>query len=51
MQCFQTKEEKKMMKNTPCTNGIGSILYGMVCSKTDKAYGVSVESPFMKNPN
>ncbi|XP_073289130.1 secreted RxLR effector protein 161-like [Primulina huaijiensis] len=38
------------MKNKPYANGVGSIMYSMVCSRPDLAYAMSVESRFMANP-
>lgn len=38
------------MINIPYENGVGSIMYGMVCSRTDLAYAISVVSRFMANP-
>ncbi|XP_073036570.1 secreted RxLR effector protein 161-like [Primulina eburnea] len=45
-----SKEEEENMKNNPYANGVGSIMYSMVCSRPDLAYAMSVESCFMANP-
>ncbi|WVZ02051.1 hypothetical protein V8G54_022857 [Vigna mungo] len=49
-QCPKTEEERKKMESVPFSNGIGSIMYGMVCTRPDVAHGVSVLSQFMVNP-
>ena len=38
------------MSNVPYVNGIGSIMYAMVCTRPDIAYGVSLLSRYMSNP-
>jgi len=38
------------MVSTPYASGVGSIMYGMVCSRPDLAYAVSIVSRFMANP-
>ena len=48
-QCPQSEDEKKAMESTPCSSGVGSIKYGMVCSRPDLAYVVSIVSQFMAN--
>ena len=37
------------MESTPYASGVGSIMYGMVCSRLDLAYAVSIVSRFMAN--
>ncbi|XP_039683885.1 secreted RxLR effector protein 161-like [Medicago truncatula] len=37
------------MEGTPYASGVGSIMYGMVCSRPDLAYAVSIVSRFMAN--
>ncbi|WVZ00077.1 hypothetical protein V8G54_026146 [Vigna mungo] len=49
-QCPKTEEERRKMESVPFSNGIGSIMYGMVCTRPDVAHGVSVLSQFMVNP-
>ena len=46
------KIEKEMqdMTNVPYANGIGSIMYTMVCTRLDIACGVSLLSHYMSNP-
>ncbi|XP_045817459.1 secreted RxLR effector protein 161-like [Trifolium pratense] len=38
------------MESTPYASGVGSIMYGMVCSRPDLSYAISVVSRFMANP-
>ncbi|XP_039687828.1 secreted RxLR effector protein 161-like [Medicago truncatula] len=37
------------MEGTPYASGVGSIMYGMVCSRPDLSYAISVISRFMAN--
>ncbi|KAK2437580.1 secreted RxLR effector protein [Trifolium repens] len=49
-QCPQSEDERKKMESTPYASGVGSIMYGMVCSRPDLSYDISVVSRFMANP-
>jgi len=49
-QCPQSEDEKQVMVSTPYDSGVGSIMYGIVCSRPDIAYAVSIVSQFMANP-
>jgi len=49
-QCPQSEDEKQEMESIPYASGVGSIMYGMVCSRPDLAYAVSIVSRFMENP-
>ncbi|CAJ2646442.1 unnamed protein product [Trifolium pratense] len=49
-QCPQSEDERKKMESTPYASGVGSIMYGMVCSRPDLSYAISVVSRFMENP-
>ena len=49
-QCPQSEDEKQVMVSTPYASGVGSIMFGMVCSRPDLAYVVSIVSRFMENP-
>jgi hypothetical protein len=49
-QCPHSEDEKKMMESTPYSSGVGSIMYGMVCSRPDLTYAVSIVRLFMENP-
>lgn len=46
----KTEEERTRMKTVPYASGVGSVMYGMVCSRPDLAHAVSVVSRFMANP-
>jgi len=48
-QCPQSEDEKQVMASTPYASGVGGIMYGMVCSRPDLAYAVSIVSRFMAN--
>ncbi|WVZ03280.1 hypothetical protein V8G54_024086 [Vigna mungo] len=49
-QCPKTEDERRKMESVPFSNGIGSIMYGMVCTRPDLAHGVSVLNRFMVDP-
>ncbi|CAJ2651441.1 unnamed protein product [Trifolium pratense] len=49
-QCPQSEDERKKMESTPYASGVGSIMYGMVCSRPDLSNAISVVSRFMANP-
>ena len=49
-QALEIVEERSKMDQTPYANGVGSIMYGMVCSKPDLAHAVSMISRFMGDP-
>ncbi|WJX16947.1 hypothetical protein P8452_06919 [Trifolium repens] len=49
-QCPQSEDERKKMESTPYASGVGSIMYGMVCSIPDLSYAISVVSRFVANP-
>jgi nitrogenase subunit NifH len=38
-----------MMEGTPYASGVGRIMYGMICSRYNLAYAVSIVSHFMEN--
>ena len=42
--------ERPKMNQTPYASGVGSIMYGMVCSRPDLAHVVSMISRFMGDP-
>nr|KYP76596.1 Retrovirus-related Pol polyprotein from transposon TNT 1-94 [Cajanus cajan] len=44
------EEERIKMESVPFASGVGSIMYGMVCSRQDLAYVISLVSRFMANP-
>ncbi|PNX59896.1 putative retrotransposon Ty1-copia subclass protein [Trifolium pratense] len=41
-QCPQSEDERKKMEGTPYASGVGSIMCGMVCSRPDLSYAISV---------
>ncbi|XP_075515307.1 secreted RxLR effector protein 161-like [Primulina tabacum] len=43
-------EEKERMMHIPYANRVGSIMYGMVCSRPDLAHSISQISRFMADP-
>ncbi|CAM8940962.1 unnamed protein product [Rhodiola kirilowii] len=46
----ETKEEKAYMENVPYSNAVGCLMYAMVCTRPDIAYGVSLVSRHITNP-
>lgn len=42
--------ERRRMDSIPYASGVGSIMYGMVCSRPDLAHAVSIVSIFMADP-
>jgi len=38
------------MSRVPYASAVGSLMYAMVCTRTDLAYAVSTVSRFMSNP-
>ena len=44
------KEDKEEMKIVPYASVVGSLMYAMVCTRSDIAHAVGVVSPFMSNP-
>jgi len=49
-QCPQSPEEEEKMSWVPYTSAVGSLMYDMVCTKSDLTYAVSIVSQFMSNP-
>ena len=48
-QSHSTPKEVSDMATIPYSNGVGSIMYNMVCSRPDLAHTISVVSRFMEN--
>ena len=44
------EDSRKEMANIPYSSAVGSLMYGMVCTRPDLAHGMSVISRFMANP-
>lgn len=42
--------EREYMKQIPCTNIVRSLMYGMIYTRLDLAYSISILSRFMSNP-
>lgn len=49
-QAHANEEDKFYMKIMPYVTGIGSLMYGMVCTRPDLTFAVSVINRFIKNP-
>ncbi|KAH9779279.1 hypothetical protein KPL71_007667 [Citrus sinensis] len=47
---MEHQEDIEYMKKVPYSSVVGRIMYAMVCSRPDVAYGVGVVSRFMGNP-
>lgn len=47
IQALETIEERSKMNQTPYVSGVGSIMYGMVCSRPDLAHAISIIRRFM----
>ena len=48
--CPSTKKEKEEMARVPCFSAVASLMYAMVCTKSDIAQAVGVVSRFLSNP-
>lgn len=46
----KTEEDKKHMQNIPYSNAVGSLMYGMTCSRLDLAFAMSTVSRYMCDP-
>ncbi|XP_073137926.1 secreted RxLR effector protein 161-like [Henckelia pumila] len=46
----ECESDKQEMDSIPYASGVGSLIYGMVCTRLDLAYSISVVSRFMANP-
>ena len=44
------EEEYEYMKGIPYSNAVGSIMYGMICTRPEVAYGIGLVSRFMSKP-
>ena len=45
------KEEATYMKKVPYSNVVGSLMYAMISTRPDMAYGVSLVSRFISKPS
>ena len=48
--CPTSQDEKEAMAAIPYSSAVGSLMYGMVCTKPDIAHAVGVVSRFLSNP-
>ena len=46
----KTDDERDYMSRVPYSSAVGSLIYAMVCSRTDLSYAISAVSRYMKNP-
>ena len=46
----QSEEEREHIEKVPCANAVGSVMYTMVCCRSDIAHVVSSVSKYMANP-
>ena len=49
-QCPKSKTEKAEMTKVSHASVVGSLIYAMVCTRTDIGYDVAVVSRYMSNP-
>ena len=49
-QAPKTPEERDRMSKIPYASAIGSIMYGMICTRPDVAHALSVTSRYQSNP-
>ena len=47
--CPTAREEKENMAKVPYSSVIGSLMYAMVCTRSDIAHAVGVVSRFLEN--
>lgn len=48
--CSKTDAEIDVMTRIPYASAIGSIMYGMLCTRSDVAHALSVTSIYQSNP-
>jgi hypothetical protein len=49
-QCASTVEDVEYMSKVPYSCAVGSLMYAMVCSRSDLSYATSLVSRYMYNP-
>ncbi len=49
-QCPKTQEEEEDMSHVPYASAVGSLMYAMVCTRSDIAHAVGVLSRYMSKP-
>ena len=50
LQCLQSEEEREYMERVFYANAVGSVIYTMVCCRSDIAYAMNTVSRYMANP-
>ena len=48
--CPKTQEDMDYMSKVPYASAVGSLMYAMVCTRSDIAHAVGVVSRYMNNP-
>jgi Reverse transcriptase (RNA-dependent DNA polymerase) len=48
--CPKDDKEEEEMRNVPYASAVGSLIYAMVCTRSDIAHAVGVVSRFLSNP-
>ena len=48
--CPKTQEEEDKMSKVPYALAVGSLMYGMVCTRSDIAHAMGVFSRYMSHP-
>ena len=49
-QCPTTAEDREKMKDVPYASAIGSIMYAMLCTRTDVCLAISLAGRYQSNP-
>ena len=49
-QCPRGEKEKAKMRKVPYASAVGSLMYAMVCMRSDIAFAIGVVSRYMSNP-
>ena len=49
-QCPTSEKEKEEISRVPYSSTVGSLMYVMVCTRSDIAHAVGVVSRFLSNP-
>nr|CAE02229.2 OSJNBb0015C06.7 [Oryza sativa Japonica Group] len=51
LQCASTDEDVEYMSRVPYSSAVGSLMFGMVCSRPDLSHAMSLVSRYMANPD
>ena len=49
-QCPMTQDERDHMSKIPYASAIGSIMYAMLCTRSDVSYALSITSRYQSDP-